>query len=323
MAGVPSVAGYPAGGSGGISKYTPILYAKSLLIKFYLKTVFGEIANRDYEGEITKSGDKVIVRTRPDVNVFDYEKGMNLREKRQKAPESPAVELLIDRAKAYSVAIDDIDKIQNDVDAMDEWAADGSEQLGIQIDRTILNEMWGSASANNIGSNAGKVSGFFNLGDHTVTDGTGAITITKANALDYIVYADSVLTESDVPLGDRFMVIPEWFKALINTSDLRSALFTGDQSNQNLRNGKMGMISNFTMYGSNNILGVTQGGYTNYPIIFGQKSALTFASQLIKNRTIDDPDSFATLLEGLHVFGFEVVKDAALGFIWGRPSFGG
>jgi hypothetical protein len=41
---VPAAQGYPVGGSSAASKYTPVIYAKKLLVKFYLKTVFGEIA---------------------------------------------------------------------------------------------------------------------------------------------------------------------------------------------------------------------------------------------------------------------------------------
>lgn len=47
---VAAAPGYPIGGSSGPSKYTPIIFSKKLLVKFYQKTVFGEIANRDYEG---------------------------------------------------------------------------------------------------------------------------------------------------------------------------------------------------------------------------------------------------------------------------------
>jgi hypothetical protein len=36
--------GYPDLGSTSVSKYTPQLYALELLEKFYLTTVFGEIA---------------------------------------------------------------------------------------------------------------------------------------------------------------------------------------------------------------------------------------------------------------------------------------
>jgi hypothetical protein len=307
---VPSAPGYPAGGSSGTSKYTPQIYAKKLLVKFYAKSTYADIANRDFEGNITAFGDKVVIRTIPDVTVFDYYKGMDLRTMRQ-TPEAAAVELLIDKAKAYSIGIDDIDKIQNDLNALDIWARDGSEQLGISIDRTILNAIYADANAYNIGLTAGAVSSGYNIGTTLYP-----VAITKDNVLDYIVWCDAVLSEQNIPMNDRFMVIPEWFKALINTSDLRSALFTGDSSNQNLRNGKIGQISNFTMYASNNLTPVTDGSYSAYHVLFGQKSALTFASQLVKNRMLELQDTFGTVMEGLHVFGYKVVKPQALGDLY-------
>lgn len=246
------------------------------------------------------------------MNVFKYTKGMDLRAQR-KTYEPPNVELRIDQALGYSVAIDDIDKLQNDIGALDEWSRDGSENLGIAIDRDVLNKIPVDAAATNRGIAAGKVSGSYNLG------ATGnSVVLTKANVLDYIVFCDSVLSENDVPVHDRFMIIPEWAKALINTSDLRSALFTGDQSNQNLRNGKIGQISNFNIYASNNLLGVTDGGNTCWNILFGQKSALTFASQLVKNRTIELQDTFGSAIEGLHVYGYNVIKKEALGNLYVR-----
>ena len=312
LLGVGAAAGYPTGGSGGVSRYTVEMYAKKLLIKFYKKTVYGEIANRDYEGEISKQGDKVIIRTRPDVTVFKYVKGMDLRTKRQN-PESANKELTISEAMAYSVGIDDIDKIQNDINALDEWAQDGSEQLGIAIDRDILNTVYVDADATNKGATAGKISKKWNLG----TAGS-PVTLDKTNILDYIVYCDSVLSENDIPLTDRWMIIPEWAKALLNTSDLKNASFTGDQSNTVLRNGKMGMLSNFTLYASNNLMGVTDGANTCYNLQFGHKSALTFASQLVKNRVLELQDTFGTVQEGLHVYGYEVVKPEAMGVLYAK-----
>lgn len=311
---VGRVAGYPDLGSQGQSVYTPQIYAKKLLIKFYSATVFGEIANRDYDGEISKMGDKVIIRIRPTVTVSDYYKGMDLDEIRE-TPESDTVELLIDKAKVYSVQIDDIDRLQNDINALEEWSADGGEQLAITIDRSILGAFYADAHADNIGTTAGKVSSSFNLG----TTGS-AVSLTKSNILDYIVYCDAVLSEQDVPKTGRWMVLPEWALAQINTSDLRSALFTGDQSNQNLRNGKIGQISNFTIYGSNNLTGVTDGADTCWNIPFGHKCALTFASQLIKNRTLELQKSFATVQEGLQVYGWEVVKPEALGVLYAKKG---
>jgi hypothetical protein len=41
---LPVAGGYPQYSSDHASRYTPKLYAKQLLVKFYDKTVFGEIA---------------------------------------------------------------------------------------------------------------------------------------------------------------------------------------------------------------------------------------------------------------------------------------
>jgi hypothetical protein len=213
------------------------------------------------------------------------------------------------------VAIDDIDKIQNDINALDEWAQDGSENLGIEMDRDILNTVYADAHASNKGIAAGAVSGGFNLGT------TGSpVALTKANILDYIVYCDSVLSENNVPIPDRYIIIPEWAKACINTSDLRSALFTGDSSNQNLRNGKIGGISNFTVYASNNLTAVTDGADSCYNIMFGHKAALTFASQLVKNRTLELQNTWGSVMEGLHVYGYNVVKPEAMGVLYAKKG---
>lgn len=307
---VKSAAGYPLGGSSGVSRYTPLIFTRKLLVKFYAKTVFGDIANRDYEGEITKMGDKVIIRTIPDVTVFDYLKGMDLNTKR-KTPESPAVELLIDKAKAYSVMIDDIDKIQNDIDALDQWASDGSEQLGISIDRSILNVFYTYAHALNKGTTAGKVSGSYDMG---VTN--NPVELDKSNVLETIADAEAVLSEHDVPETDRWMVIPTWMANLIQKSDLKNASFSGDSSNRVLRNGRIGELSNFTLYKSNNLIGVTDSATSCYNIPFGHKTALTFASQFVKNRVLELQNTFGTALEGLQVYGWEVVKPESMGVLY-------
>jgi hypothetical protein len=256
--------------------------------------------------QISKMGDKVIIRTRPDVNIFDYKKGMNLRDKRQ-TPESPSVELDIAYAKAYCLNIDDIDQIQNDINALSEWAMDGGQQLAISIDQSILNGIYPSAGALNTGLTAGKVSASYNMGV-TATP----VVITKANALDVIVDMASVLSEANAPNSDRWLVLPEWWYNLLNKGDLRRADVTGDSTNSVIRNGYKGQISDFDIYASNNYTSVSDSG-SCWNVSFGHKSALTFASQLIKNRTFPDPDSFATIMDGLQVYGWSVVKPDVLG----------
>lgn len=313
---INTVKGYgvsAAEGYGNLGAYTPALYAMETLEKFYLATVFSTIANTKYEGMITKQGDKVIIRTRPDVVIKDYVKGATLD---YETPEPAEVELIIDQAKYYALNIDEIDKIQNDIDAMTQWSIDAGFQLAITVDRSILNGMYASASEDNCGDAAGAISGAFDFGKPTAP-----VQVTKDNILDFIVDMETVLNEQNIPLTDRWVILPAYFYGLIEKSDLRSALFTGaGADNPALRNGKSGRIANFDIYTSNNIMGVEdtlgEADVTSYPIMFGHKSALTFASQLVKNETLANPNSFGTLMRGLQVYGYEVVLPKSLGYVW-------
>lgn len=83
-----------------------------------------------------------------------------------------------------------------------------------------------------------------------------------------------------------------------------------------LRNGRVGMIGNMMIYNSNLLARTTDGGNTVTNIIAGQKSALTFASQLVKNETLKAESTFGTLVRGLQVFGYKVVKPEALVYMY-------
>lgn len=307
---LPAAGSYPLYSSDHASKYTPKIYAKKLLLKFYDVTVFGEIAQRDYEGEIKTQGDTVIIRTRPDVTISNYTRGMNLDAIRQNL-EPTAVELVIDKAKVYSVGLDKIDEKQFDIAALDEWASDASSAMGITIDTDVLANIYTSCNASNTGATAGAKSANYNLG----TSGSPVV-LTKANVLDFIPDCTSVLAEQGVPKdSDRWMIMPEIMANRINKSDLRSALFSGDSSNQALRNGRIGEINGYKIFSSNLLTAITGSGSTAvWPVIFGHKAALTFATQLIENRKVSPTNTFGTYLEGLQVYGYKVVNPKYIGY---------
>lgn len=306
---IPVAGNYPQYSSDHASKYTPKIYAKKLLLKFYDKTVFGEIAQRDYEGEIKTQGDTVLIRTRPDIAIADYTRNMDLNAARQFS-EPTGIELTIDKAKFYSVGLDAIDERQFDINALDEWASDASEAMGITIDTDVLANIYTEVNASNTGLTAGLKSGAYNMGT------TGApLVLTKANVLDFIADAASVLSEQAVPeSAGRWMVLPNVICNRIKKSDLRSALFTGDSSNQTLRNGRIGEIDNFMIYASNNLTAASGSGASAiWPLMFGHVGALTFASQLIKERKIELQNTFGKALEGLQVYGYKVVNPKYMG----------
>lgn len=110
------------------------------------------------------------------------------------------------------------------------------------------------------------------------------------------------------------MVIPVWMSNLIKKSDLKDASLSGDGTSI-MRNGRLGMIDRFTLYVSN-LLATTSDTVNVTNIIFGHKSGLTFASQLLKNETIRSENFFGEKLRGLQVFGYKVIKSEALGWMY-------
>lgn len=307
----PGVAGQPNYSSSGTNQFIPELWSGKLLVKFYLSTVFGEIANTDYEGEIKRYGDKVHIRTVPDIAVNDYERGADLTYQR---PESASVELLIDKGHYFGFVCDDIDVHQSDIKLMDKWSNDAGEQMKIKTDSNVLGNVYADAHASNKGATAGVESGSFNLG----VTGT-PIAVTKTNVLDYLVDCGTVLDEQNIPETERWMVIPAWMAGMIKKSDLKDASLTGDGSSV-LRNGRIGMIDRWTLYSSNNLTSVVDGADTCYNVMFGHKSAITFAAQMTKMETLRAEKTFGNLVRGLQVYGFETVKPPALGVLYAKKG---
>jgi len=90
---------------------------------------------------------------------------------------------------------------------------------------------------------------------------------------------------------------------------------TGDTVSP-LRNGRIGMINNMNIHVSNNVLSTTDGGTTVWYMLFGHPLAISFAEQLVQTRAIQAPDTFGYYISGLHVYGYDVVKPEALGYLY-------
>lgn len=298
-------------GSPGMSgNYIPEIWSGKTLVKFYNNTVFAAISNTDYEGEIKDRGDKVIIRTVPDIAINEYVIDQKLKYTK---PESTTVELLIDKGFYYAFPINDVEKKQADINYVEDWTKDAGQQLAIRTDKLMLSDVYADADADNVGLNAGKESGSFNMG----VTGTPR-EVTKVNILDIIVDMGTVLDEQDgIPDDNRAAVLPSAFCGLIKKSDLQDASFSGDARSSLKGNGKIGMISEFMIHKSNNLTKTTDGTKTVFNCIACHKSAITFAAQLTKNEIVDNQDDFGKLQRGLEVFGYNVNKGTSLIHFYG------
>jgi hypothetical protein len=289
--------------SSSASKFIPAVWSGKLVEKFYTATVFGAISNTDYEGAISDYGDQVIIRTTPTLTIVDYTIGDALT---YETPTNANTTLDINKGKYFAFTLDDVDAMQSDINLMDDWAEDASEQMKIAVDSDVITNILADISADNKGITAGVISNDINLGD-TGTNGDTAILIDSTTILDYIVDIGTVLDEQNVPETGRWLVMPAWMIATIKKSDLKDASLAGD-STSIMRNGLVGMVDRFYLYLSNNIVGITEGTATLYKPIAGHSAGLTFAAQMTKMETLPNPDTFGQLVRGLNVYGFKVIE---------------
>ena len=309
--GGPGGTPYPNYGSdqtlGVDSLFTPQIWSALMVEKFYPATVIGDISNTNYEGEISSYGDSVVIRTTPDITIENYEVGMDLT---YEIPESPSTELQINKGLSFSFAIEDVDKVQSDVDLITDWTQDTSRGFATAVDKDIFINVPSQAHADNQGAAAGAISGDINLG----TAGT-PIALDRDNVLDWIVDMGTVLDEKDVPEEMRAIVLPARIAGLIKKSDLRDASISGDQTSV-VRNGRLGMIDRFTLYHSN-LLDVNAGEYN---IMACHKSGLTFAAQMDEKKMVHmkNPNKHGELIRGLMVYGYEVIKPESI--VWSVAS---
>ena len=313
MAAVYPVSGAYATTPSYSGTFIPTLWASKMIAKFYAATVFGEIANTDYEGEIAGVGDKVVINGVPSIAIRDYVAGTNLQ---YDVPTPEALELLIDKGKYFGFKVNDVLEYQSKPDLMNTFSSDAGEQMKVVIDRAVLKGVFNQAAAANMGATAGAISGAYNLG----TD-AAPVALTGENVLQLITSLSSVLDEQNIPESDRFLVISPQDRQILMQSNLANAQFIGDSTAMQ-RNGKIGMIDRFTVYVSNQLPraaatqdfdGAAQAGAAKrHPILAGHKSAITFASQITKVEDLVDQNDFGKLVRGMNVYGYKVVKGDAL-----------
>ena len=284
----------------------PQLWAPKAQIKFYERTIMNQIANTNYEGMITKFGDTVTINKTPDITVDDYVEGQDID---YELPAADTSELTLDKGLHYAFRIPDVSKKQSIIEFMDDWSDDGAKQMKIKLERNIYADIYTDVAAANTGATAGALSGDIDLG------ASGApLVFTRANAIELLVErAATVLDEQDIPDEDRWIILPAWACARLKNSDLKDACLTGD-GKSTLRTGFIGMIDRFKIFQSNLLYVTAADSAIN--ALFGHKSALTFASQLVINETLRNQKTFGDLVRGLQVYGYSVEKDDAIGRLY-------
>src|SRR5699024_8673034 len=131
--------------------------------------------------------------------------------------------------------------------------------------------------------------------------------------------ANVALDELNVPENDRYILLPPWVVGMIKKADLKDASLTHGDPSLVLGKGRVGMIDRSMVYSSNTLTMVKKDAVSTgdppadtWHVIAGQRSAISFASQIVKTETLRLQDSFGDAIRGLNVYGYKVTKEDAL-----------
>lgn len=301
-----SAAGY---GNLPNGNFVPVIYSKKAQLAFRKRAVVQAVTNTDYMGEISAFGDTVNIIKEPNITVSSYVRGQTVNA--QDLDDEQLV-LIIDKANFFSFKVDDIEEQQ----AHHNWEALASDQAGYRLADAMDSEV------------------LTYMKDEVVTEDAaeGLLMGTAADPLEVTIPVASndfsplglmnrmkrLLDEKNVPEEGRWFVGDPFFFELLG--DEESKILNDDFVSKGLlRNGRVGEgeLRGFALHTSNNlpVAGTgpsgTAAGDHGF-LLAGHMSAVSTAEQINKTESFRDPDSFADVVRGLHMYGRKLLRPEAL-----------
>ena len=332
--------------------FSPIIYSKQVQLAFRKSTVVGDITNSDYFGEIANQGDTVRIIKEPEISVKEYARGTQVTAqdlddedfqlvvdkanyyafKMDDIEEAHShvnfMQLATDRA-AYRLAD------QYDQEVLGYLA--GYKQSALSSAAGAVNDQVnGSKAVSTAGSDELLTSmklrkdSFASIttssaGDHSIpvanlAPGATAVSTAAVTPMVIINRMARLLNQQQVDSQDRWLVVDPVFMELLG--DENSKLVNADFNAAELKNGlALTNLAGFRLYVSSNLPSVGTGPgtsgagnqNTNYgAIVAGHGSAVATAEQLSKTETYRDPDSFADIVRGMHLYGRKILRPEAI-----------
>lgn len=272
-----------------VTNFIPTIWSARLLRHLDKKHVYANLLNRDYEGEIKSYGDTVKINQIGDVTIKDFQKGKDIDTPEELSGDQ--LMLTIDQGKYFNFGIEDVDAAQVNPKLMDKAMMRAAYGMNDVTDRFAANLLYVGADAVNV------------LG----TDAS-PIVPTASDAYDTLVDLSTLLTEANVPMDGRWVVVPAWFHGLL----LKDKRFVGNGTDYNkaiLEGGEVGVASGFRVSLSNNVPN-TEGA--KYKIIAGTNEAGSYAEQILKTEAYRPEKRFSDAVKGLHVYGAKVLQPKCL-----------
>jgi hypothetical protein len=259
----------------------PKLVSTKLLMDLHNNLVAKKICTMDTGSDIKKIGDTVTFTGLAKPTIKPYSGTI--------APETlkdAGVTLLIDQQNYYAFYVDDIEAFRSVLDLKGTSISEAAYGLRDTADKYVLGLYEDAAT-------------------------TISATITPTIALSTTATICRKMEEINIKPGQRWMVIPPWFKEKLVLAGVKFSILEGIGG---AKDGlSMAQEYDCDIYVSNNLTTTGAEGSYNTQCLAGSYNAIVYAEQILKSRVIEKVSgSFSAQCDGLHVFGAKVIKPKEL-----------
>ena len=330
--------------------FSPVIYSKQVQLAFRKSSVVEGITNSDYFGEISQMGDTVKIIKEPEITVKSYARGTTITPQDLDDEDFSLVvdkanyfafkvddieeahshvnfqSLATDRA-AYRLS-DQYDQEvlgylsgykQSALHARPDTVNDAVSG-SVAVSGASTDELLASMQVDAEDFNGGSSGNSIVVQPRGMGDGVNT-TAAHATPLAVINRMGRKLDQQHVDKEGRWLVIDPVFAELLKDEDSR--IMNGDfvSSKDELKNGMIfSNLHGFKVFMSNNLpeigngpTGATATGSSHFGVIVaGHSSAVATAEQINKTETYRDPDSFADIVRGMHLYGRKILRPEAL-----------
>ena len=338
--------------SGGFANnFSPIMYSKQAQIALRKASVVSAITNNSYFGDIANQGDVVRIQKEPDVTVNALERHTGITVQKladtdfsltidkanyfafkmddieEQFSHIDFVSLAADRA-AYKMA-----------DAMDAdllqymSGHSGAGAITTTVSGTAQHPTSGEINGEFLKANRLDASDIGHITTSASSGTTGdsiplaarlpgatALSTSVTSPLTVIARMARQMDTANVDSRGRWLVVDPVFMEILKDEDSR--LLNADYGGAGLQNGlAVNNLHGFRLYVSNNLPAKGTGAGTSgataqddhYGVILaGQEDAVASAEQINKVENYRDPDSFADIVRGMHLYGRKILRPQAL-----------
>jgi hypothetical protein len=332
--------------------FSPVIYSQKVQQAFRKTSVAESITNSDYFGEIANFGDTVRIIKEPEITVKEYARGVQITPQDLDDEDFSLVVdkanyfafKVDDIEEAHSHV--NFESLASDRAGYRLRDQHDQEVLGYLsgFKQSALSTAAGTANDVVSGSKAVATAGsdelltsmklrkdsFGNIttssaGDHSIPlaarlPGATALPTATASPLMVIARMARKLDQQFVDTEGRWLIVDPVFIELLKDEDSR--LLNADFGGSGIQGGlAVTQLHGFDVYVSNNLPSVGTGPATtgsanqnsNFGVIVaGHSSAVASASQITKTESYRDPDSFADIVRGMHLYGRKILRPEAI-----------